>query len=288
MASELRERTLRLLDEGDLRPNKRLGQSFLVDVGVARDIVAAAQLSPADRVLEIGAGLGALTELLGAGAGQVVALEVDRGLCRALRAWLTRENVQIIEADFLRAELHLFIPGARSHPWKVVSNLPYCSTSPIIERLLSHIDLISRIVLTVQKDVGDRLRAKPGDPEYGSLTVFVRYYAEVEHIRDIRPQAFYPPPEVESEAIVLRKRSPDERPDCPPKAFEAVVRAAFEQRRKMLRASIGRSRTLGLPRGSIEGIFAKADIDPSRRPETLSVEEFAALGRAVAAVAGGR
>ncbi|MFQ6097451.1 MAG: 16S rRNA (adenine(1518)-N(6)/adenine(1519)-N(6))-dimethyltransferase RsmA [Armatimonadota bacterium] len=285
VASVLRERTLRLLQEYGLRPNKRLGQNFLVDAGVARDIVAAAELSDTDRVLEIGAGLGALTELLARECEHVIALEADRGLCRTLRDLIHSENVQVIEADFLRISLPLFMPGARSRPWKVVGNLPYCITSPIIEKLLRHSHLMSRCVLTVQKEVADRLRARPGDPEYGSLTVFVGYYAAVRHVRDIPPQAFYPAPEVQSEAILLETRPPSDRPDCPPEAFEAVVRAAFGQRRKMLRGSVGRSRRLGLPRDVMQSVFEQAGIDPTRRAETLSVEEFAALGRAVAAAA---
>lgn len=267
-----------------LRPNRRLGQHFLVDRRALASIVSAAELAPGDGVLEIGAGLGTLTLALAARAGRVVSVEIARELAPALAETLRDAgNVRLVLGDALRLDLGRLLAEEGSVPrWKAVANLPYYVTAPLLARLLAL--PLELMVLTVQKEVAERLAASPGGKEYGALTLFVRYRAEAEVVLTVPPRAFFPPPQVES-AVVRLCRRPAPPVASPPEALFAVVRAAFAHRRKTLANALAGALDPPADRARVEEALAAAGIPAARRPETLSLEEYASVADAL--VAGG-
>ncbi|MFQ6133042.1 MAG: 16S rRNA (adenine(1518)-N(6)/adenine(1519)-N(6))-dimethyltransferase RsmA [Armatimonadota bacterium] len=281
MSRRLRQRTEALLRQHGLRPLKRLGQHFLVDEGVGRDIVEAAGIGPQDCVLEIGPGAGALTELLAARARRVVAVEVDRGLAAALADHAQSWGVELLHADFLELDLAETCADGR---WVLVGNLPYYITTPLLERAFEQAGRWRLAVVTVQEEVAERLLAEPGSRQYGALTLFARYHAEVEVVRRVPPQAFYPSPGVHSTVLRLRFAGPTV--DADREALLAVTRGALAQRRKTVLNSLAGSGRIGLDREDLRAALADAGIEPGRRGETLSLEEFAALARALTARCG--
>lgn len=262
-----------------LRPQHRLGQNFLTDDRVLEAIVGAAELGPEDLVLEIGPGLGTLTQRLARSAGRVVCIELDRNLVEVLTGTLVAEhtNIEVIHGDAARVDLHKLLterlPAGRKA--KVVANLPYYITTPLVMRLLEEDLPLERVVVMVQQEVADRMVSPPGSKEYGALSVAVQYYTEPWIVTRVRRGAFLPPPEVDSAVVGMRLRA------TPPveasrSAFFKVVKAAFGQRRK----SLGNALTgLGLAKPVIQEAMEAAGIDANRRGETLSLEEFAALAR---------
>jgi len=243
---------------------KSLGQNFLVDESAARRIVDAAEIGPDDTVVEIGPGRGALTKMLAERARRLVAIELDDGLYEALAdEFSLRDNVEVVHMDALKYPFDDLTP-----PVKVVANLPYNISTPIIRRMMEARGVITLMVLMLQKEVAERIAATPGGKEYGFLTVIVQAYADAEVLFSLPPGAFRPAPRVDS-AVVTIDMHPSAVHDIPdPKFFSLVVSAAFAQRRKTLRNSLksaGFSAAEGCP------------IDLSRRAETLSVAEFAEL-----------
>ena len=268
--------TARVLRAFGLRPKKRWGQHFLVSRRALTAILAAADVRPEDTVLEIGAGLGTLTVELARRAAAVVAVEIDAALLPALRSSAAGfTNVVLIHGDVMRVDLGVISAGAT----KVVANLPYAVASPLIVRLLERPRAVRRMVLTIQREVAGRLTASPGGKDYGALSVAVQYRADVEVVGRIPASGFYPPPEVESAIVRVevldrpRVATPDEA------ALFRVVRAAFAQRRKMLRNTLAAGLAIAPPEA--ERACAAAGLDPRRRGETLSLEEFAALAAAL-------
>jgi 16S rRNA (adenine1518-N6/adenine1519-N6)-dimethyltransferase len=263
----------RLLAQYGLRPDKSLGQNFLTDERAQGKIVTAAQLTPADVVLEVGPGLGHLTRLLARQAGRVVAVELDSRLAPILHDRLDGyENVELIQGDILKLSLDLFLS---SPDYKVVANLPYYITSAVLQHFLEGEPPPSRMVVTVQQEVAQRIVARPGDMSL--LAVSVQLYGRPQIVARIKAGAFYPRPEVDS-AVVRVDRHPTLPVDVPDTAaFFAIVKAGFAQRRKQLRNSLAD----GLDRPQTEAVAAleAAGIDPRRRPETLSLQEWAALTR---------
>ncbi|MDR7415312.1 MAG: 16S rRNA (adenine(1518)-N(6)/adenine(1519)-N(6))-dimethyltransferase RsmA [Armatimonadota bacterium] len=259
-----------------LRPKRRLGQHFLVDPRVLERIVALAELGPEDAVLEVGAGMGILTEQLARRAGWVVAVEVDPALLPALEERVSGfPNVQIVQGDILALDLRaLFPPGFVR---KVVSNLPYQIASPLTVRLLQEVPELERLVLMVQREVAERMAACPGTKEYGLLSLLVQYRARVEIALRIPPRAFLPPPKVHSAVVVLRPH-PSPAPVDEALLFR-VVRAAFAHRRKQLRNAL---RILELPPEVLVAAAQDARVALHRRGETLSLQEFVALAEALA------
>jgi 16S rRNA (adenine1518-N6/adenine1519-N6)-dimethyltransferase len=256
---------------------RALGQHFLVDRGVAERTVATAGLAPGTAVLEIGPGRGALTDALLAAGLRVVAVEVDPELAARLAASArAREpGLAVIEADFLRLDLRRLPEG----PLPVVANLPYSTGTAIVARLLEEPQRFPRIVVMLQKEVADRLAAAPGSHAYGSTTVLTALHASVERAFVVPPQAFSPPPKVDS-AVVRLDVSAAPRADVgDPALFRRVVRGAFAQRRKTLRNAL----RAAFGDESAKAWLAAAGIDGGRRAETLSLDEFAALSRAAAA-----
>jgi 16S rRNA (adenine1518-N6/adenine1519-N6)-dimethyltransferase len=275
-----------LLKAHGLRPKKRLGQNFLVDRNVLDKIVAAAELTSDEPVLEIGPGLGVVTQELAARANSVVAVETDGALIPILEEILADlPNTEIVHADFLRLDTHQFLRerfGERR--CTVVANLPYYITTPIIIQLLQVKDQVRRIVLMVQKEVAQRLAARPASSDYGSITVFVRYYCEVETVAQVSRNVFLPSPDVDSSLIRLTVRPNPATLTKDESTFFAVVRASFGKRRKTLLNALSDTSGLNLTKQQVEDALRTAGIESSRRGETLDLQEFARIADAVFAL----
>jgi 16S rRNA (adenine1518-N6/adenine1519-N6)-dimethyltransferase len=266
-----------------LRARKSLGQHFLGDETYLRRIVAAADLSRDDVVLEVGPGPGNLTRLLAAAAGRVVAVELDDSLVPILREMFAdAPHVQIVHGDILQVEpgallTELATPGLPASPYKVVANLPYYITSAAIRHLLEAQTPPDLLVLTVQREVAQRIVARP--PEMSLLAVSVQYYAEARiAVPRIPPGAFVPPPKVDS-AVLRLDRRPQPAVNVEQHRFFRVVSAGFGQRRKQLRNSL--SAGLAMPPAAVEQALRSAGIEPARRAETLSLAEWGALCQAL-------
>lgn len=273
-----------LLKRHDLHPRKRFGQNFLVDGNTLAKIVAAGKLEPGGAALEIGAGLGVLTAALADAVtetGRVVTIEVDTDLLPALAETVgEKSQVSVVTADAMALDWPLFLDThfGEIKP-SVVANIPYNITSPLLTTLLEQHGRFSRIVLLVQKEVAARLGAKAGTPDYGSLSVFVQYHAEVETIGIVSRRVFFPPPDVDSAIVRL---TPHTTPpvDVPSEAqLFAIVRAAFGQRRKALLNALSGDPSLGWDRDRAAAALLAAGIDGGRRGETLTLAEFALLSR---------
>jgi len=276
------------LREHGLRPQKGLGQNFLVDAHVADMIVEACGLQPSDVVVEIGPGLGALTGRLAAQSHLVLALEYDRGLYALLREDPPAANAVPVWGDAREADLDGMVAeytggefGCGGKPYKVVGNLPYYLTSPLLWRLLTGGVNAGHLVLMVQWEVAGRLLAVPGTAGYGALTVAVQYYCRAGLVRRIPRTVFHPAPDVDSAVVRLVKR--DEPPVAVPdeEFFLQLVRASFANRRKKLSNSLA-AHMPGLSKEAWDKVLQATGMDPERRGETLSLAEFAALARAAA------
>lgn len=264
-----------------MRPTKRWGQHFLVSVRALDAIVAAAELSPRDTVLEVGPGLGTLTEALAARAGAVIAIEIDARLVRVLEARAGMlPNVHIVHGDALRVDLAVLLSGAGGPGIrKAVANLPYNAAAPLLLRLLDPGFGMTRLVVTVQREVAERIIAPPGTAAYGRLSVVVRYRAAARIVSRIPPGAFLPVPDVESAVLALVPHPhPPVQVDDEARLFR-VVAAGFGHRRKTLANALARG--LELPSAAVEAACRAAGVDPRVRAETLGLEAFAALTRAL-------
>ena len=263
----------------DIKMSKKLGQNFLIKRGIVDEIVHAAELTVGEPVLEVGPGIGTLTQGLAQSGADVTAIELDRRLLEVLDTTLASyDNVRIIHGDVLKLD----VPTIMNHkPFKVVANLPYYITTPIIMSLLESKLPIERLVVMVQKEVALRMVAKPGTKDYGTLSVAVQYYTEPDIVLDVPPKSFLPAPAVTSSVIrcVLRDKPPVDVID--EKLFFRVVKAGFAQRRKTFSNTM---KTTGLTRDRIEELLAKANIDGQRRGETFTLQEFADVANAWAAL----
>lgn len=258
-----------LLAGFDIRPSRALGQNFLIDGNILRILVEQADLRRDETVLEIGPGLGVLTVELVVRAKRVVAIEKDPRLCRYLREHVA--GVELVEGDAVEV---LERPDFRiASPYKVMSNLPYCMSTPILERLVEREDKPRAMVLTVQREVAHRLAATPRHKDYGALTVFTQlwYHVTIAHI--ISPQCFYPAPQVDSAIVVLERRDPRVklRAGAP---FRDLVRAGFGQRRKMLHKLLAKF-------GDVDKAFAAASVAPTARAEELALDQWIMLANAL-------
>jgi 16S rRNA (adenine1518-N6/adenine1519-N6)-dimethyltransferase len=273
-----------LLARYGLRPKKAWGQNFLVERQTAERIVAAAAVQADDVVVEIGAGLGALTAGLAVAAGRVIAVERDPDLAAVLRAELAPlSNLEVAGVDALTFD---FAGAARAagRPLVVVGNLPYQITTPMLFRVLESAaggQAIARAVFMVQREVAERLNARPGSKIYGRLSVMLQQLADVSLLFHVAPGAFLPRPAVASTVFRLLPRPQPRAPVVQPAVFEQVVRAAFGGRRKMLRRAL--EPDFGAPR--LAQALAAAGVDGARRGEELSIEELAALANALTAAA---
>jgi 16S rRNA (adenine1518-N6/adenine1519-N6)-dimethyltransferase len=267
----------RMLAQWDLRPAKGLGQNFLVDGAVLGRIVAAADLKPDDVVLEVGAGLGSLTQLLSERAGHVVAVELDDRLIPPLRSVLEGiPSVTLVHGDILAldpTEL-IDVPGNR---YKVVANLPYYITAAVLRHLLEAPLRPQRMIVTVQREVAERIVAQPGGMSL--LAVSVQFYGRPRLLFRIKPGSFYPSPNVESAVLCI------DRHPAPPvalqdtEAFFRVVRAGFGQRRKQLRNALAAG--LAMPAAEVAARLRESGVDSRLRAEALSLEQWAGVARVI-------
>jgi 16S rRNA (adenine1518-N6/adenine1519-N6)-dimethyltransferase len=273
-----------LLNQWDLRPNKGLGQNFLVDQTALEKIVAAAELTPDDLVLEIGAGLGTLTERLARKAGRVVAVELDERLMPVLQDVLSGfDNVTLVQGDILVLDPTVLV-NAASDRYKVVANLPYYITAAVLRHLLEASLKPRRMVVTVQREVAERIVARPG--QMSLLAVSVQFYGRPQMLFRIKPGSFHPSPGVESAVVRIDLY---DKPSVPvgeaaasvdADAFFRVVRAGFAQRRKQLRNTLAAG--LRLPPEEVAARLREVGVDPRRRAQALSLEEWEKVTRAMA------
>lgn len=293
-----------LLARHGVSARHRLGQNFLTDEGIVREIADAAGIQPDEIVVEIGPGAGALTKELARRAFFVAAIEIDERMLPVLKEVTGGfPNVVVIHGDALAVDFARVLAAvpeperapadaptdASTRRFKVVANLPYYITTPILVRLVEEIPGWELAVLMVQKEVARRLAARPGSKAYGAITVLVQFHCEVEPVRDVPPEAFLPPPEVTSTVVRLRRRVKAPAVVADTGLFFRVVRAAFNQRRKMLknalRAGCGdlAARAGGGedPAAFWEDILATAGISPTERGENLGIEDFARIANAV-------
>lgn len=270
-----------LLRELELRPRKRLGQNFLTDRGVLKQILAAAEISSEDDVLEIGAGLGMLTEALAERAQRVVAVEVDEGLVAILRARLeSLPNVRVVLGDILSLDIaNLMREGnaPEASPYKVVANIPYYITSAVLRHILEASVRPQLIVLMVQKEVAQRVVAGPG--QMSLLAVSVQFYGLPRLVARVPARAFYPAPKVDSAIVRIDPHRQLPIEDGEIAAFFEVVRAGFAQRRKQLRNALAHG--LSLPRDDVSRAMGRAGIEERRRAQSLSLADWVALHRAL-------
>ena len=265
------------LREQGLYAKKGLSQNFLIDGNILRKIIQAADLQPGDRVLEIGPGPGALTEQILAAGANVIAVEKDSGFAEIMPDWIRRsdpeavERLQVVNADIMDFPIdEYFSPdGQRT---KVIANLPYHLTTPIIAMLVKRPDLFSSLTVMVQDEVARRFVSKAGSKDYSSFTVFLEYYCgTVRYAFKVGRRCFFPAPKVDSAIVHLCPHVP--REDVPEEAFFGMVRQAFQQRRKMLRKSLQPKYSAQATEQALESI----DLVPTARPEQLSLEKWIAL-----------
>jgi 16S rRNA (adenine1518-N6/adenine1519-N6)-dimethyltransferase len=258
-----------LLARHGLHPNRALGQHFVIDPNTVRRIARLAAVGPGDRVVEVGAGLGALSVALAETGASVTAIEVDRGLVRVLREVAGPEGVAVVEADAMVVDWGALLGAG---PWTLVANLPYNVATPLIADLLDTVPVITRMLVMVQREVGERLAAHPGDDGYGAVSVKVAYWATAAVVGRVPASVFLPRPEVESVLVDIRRRpAPAPADEAGRDRLFALVRAGFGQRRKMLRRSLA-----GLVGADA---FVAAGVRPEARAEELGLEDWARLAR---------
>lgn len=269
---------------GKPRPKKALGQNFLTDRNVLGRIARLLERGPDARILEVGPGRGALTRLLAEQGARVVAVELDRELVPLLdREFGGSGNVELVQADILKTDLPGLLMARCSDPWQVAANLPYNISSQVLFRFLDNHFLFSRLVLMLQKEVGERLVAHPGTKEYGILSVLFMLHFNIIREFTVKPGSFHPVPKVDSVVLTFTPL-PESRVDVGDEAFfRRVVKAAFGQRRKTLWNCL-KSLGLELDDRELATALARCGIDGIRRGETLSLEEFAAMAKVLAAL----
>jgi 16S rRNA (adenine1518-N6/adenine1519-N6)-dimethyltransferase len=267
-ARQLRE----LLDAHGLRPSRALGQNFVADANTVRRIAQLAEVGPGDAVVEIGAGLGSLTLALAETGAHVTAVEIDKHLVPILREVVTPVGVHVVEGDATALDWHHLLGPDRR--WSLVANLPYNIATPVVLDLLDGVPTIDRMLVMVQREVGERLAAAPGDAAYGIPSVKVAYWATATLVGRVPPTVFVPRPRVES-VLVRIVRRPEPAVTADRELLFALVRRAFGQRRKMLRRSLDGVVT--------PEAFVRAQVEPEARPEQLDVEAWGRLAEAVRA-----
>jgi 16S rRNA (adenine1518-N6/adenine1519-N6)-dimethyltransferase len=261
-----------LLDEHGLAPSRALGQNFVADPNTVRRVARLAEVGPGDRVVEVGPGLGSLTLALAETGASVTAVELDRHLLPVLRRVVepAGERVRVVEGDAMRLDWEAVLGsgGAGGPPWSLVANLPYNIATPLVLDLLAGVPAIGRMLVMVQREVGERLAARVGDKAYGIPSVKVTYWAEAAVVGRVPPTVFVPQPRVESVLVRLVRR---DRPavDADPERLFRLVNAGFNQRRKMLRRSLA-----GLV---APDELARAGVRPEARAEELTVEDWGRL-----------
>ena len=271
--------TIEIIQKYEFMFQKKFGQNFLIDTHVLEKIISAAGITKDDCVLEIGPGIGTMTQYLAENAGHVVAVEIDRNLIPILKETLADyNNVTVINEDILRVDIKALAEEYNGgKPIKVVANLPYYITTPIIMGLFESGVPIDNITVMVQKEVADRMKEGPGSKDYGALSLAVQYYAEPEIVANVPPNCFIPRPNVGSAVIRLtrHKEMPVEVKD--PALMFKIIRASFNQRRKTLQNGLGNASELPYTKEQIAAAIAEMGLTPTIRGEALILAQFAQL-----------
>ena len=271
--------TIEIIQKYEFMFQKKFGQNFLIDTHVLEKIISAAGITKNDCVLEIGPGIGTMTQYLAENAGHVVAVEIDRNLIPILKETLADyDNVTVINEDILRVDIKTLAEEYNGgKPIKVVANLPYYITTPIIMGLFESGVPIDNITVMVQKEVADRMKEGPGSKDYGALSLAVQYYAEPEIVANVPPNCFIPRPNVGSAVIRLtrHKEMPVEVKN--PALMFKIIRASFNQRRKTLQNGLGNAPELPYTKEQIAAAIAEMGLTPKIRGEALSLAQFAQL-----------
>ena len=271
--------TIEIIQKYEFMFQKKFGQNFLIDTHVLEKIISAVGITKNDCVLEIGPGIGTMTQYLAENAGHVVAVEIDRNLIPILKETLADyDNVTVINEDILRVDIKALAEEYNDgKPIKVVANLPYYITTPIIMGLFESGVPIDNITVMVQKEVADRMKEGPGSKDYGALSLAVQYYAEPEIVANVPPNCFIPRPNVGSAVIRLtrHKEMPVEVKD--PALMFKIIRASFNQRRKTLQNGLGNASELPYTKEQIAAAIAEMGLTPTIRGEALSLAQFAQL-----------
>ncbi|MDO4439276.1 MAG: 16S rRNA (adenine(1518)-N(6)/adenine(1519)-N(6))-dimethyltransferase RsmA [Eubacteriales bacterium] len=268
------QNTIELVKKNEFTFKKRFGQNFLIDEHVLNKIMDGAEITKEDSVLEIGPGIGTMTQALCERAGDVTAVEIDRDLIPILNETLSPfDNVKVINEDVLKLDLN----SISDKPLKVVANLPYYITTPIVMELFESGAKLESVTVMVQKEVADRMQAIPGGKDYGALSLAVQYYAEAKVIANVPPNCFIPRPGVGSAVINLKCHKI--KPVCPKNEEHMfrLIKAAFAQRRKTLLNALKNESSLGLSKERIQEVFSELGMDERIRGEKLSLADFAAL-----------
>lgn len=270
-------KTMEIVKKHGFKFTKSLGQNFLIDDNIINKIITGSNVKSGDKVIEVGPGIGTLTRELADIADKVMAVEIDRNLIPILEDTLSDfDNIKVVNQDIIKADIKSLIEeNLDGGPVKLVANLPYYITTPIIMRFLEEKINVTDIVVMVQKEVAERMNATPGGKEYGALSVAVQYYCDTEIIAKVPRHLFVPQPNVDSIVIALRVRPERKYSVKDEELFFKIVKASFGQRRKTLLNSVS---SMGvLEKSRVLEVLQKSGIDEKRRGETLSLEEFAIL-----------
>lgn len=273
------QNTIAVLQKYNFNFQKKFGQNFLIDTHVLEKIMDSAEITKEDCVLEIGPGIGTMTQYLAERAGHVVVVEIDKNLIPILEETLSAyDNVTIINNDILKVDINKLVDEwNEGKPIKVVANLPYYITTPIIMGLFeSHVPIKS-ITIMVQKEVADRMQVGPGTKDYGALSLAVQYYAKPEIVANVPPNCFIPRPGVGSAVIRLTRYEQPPVEVADEKRMFALIRASFNQRRKTLVNGLTNAPELGLSKEAVADALEKLGLAPTVRGETLTLEQFAEL-----------
>lgn len=279
--------TAEILQKYEFHLEKKYGQNFLIDTNILRKIMGAAQVTKEDSVLEIGPGIGTLTQYLAEAAGRVVAVEIDKDLIPILEETLAPyDNITILNADILKVDLQKLSEEQGGRPLKVVANLPYYITTPIIMALFeSHVPIES-ITVMVQSEVAERMQVGPGTKDYGALSLAVQYFSKPEVMVRVPASCFIPRPKVDSTVIRLTRHiNPPVEVDDEAYLF-AVIRASFNQRRKTLVNGLVNAGSLGVTRQQVEEVLEQMGVSKTIRGETFTLERFAELSNRLGRVKG--
>ena len=277
----LRQQVHEFLKRTGRNLNQKLGQHFLIDPHTLQEIAWGANLTDADFVLEIGAGLGFLTSVLATTAKRVVAIEIDEFLYAELQLKFSKTpHVSLIQGDILKQNLPTLLNDCPPQNTKIVANLPYYITTPVLWELLQYHQKIGTCILTMQTEVAERIISPPGNKRYGALSIGVSYYADAEIVHRIPPDGFFPSPQVESSVLKLQMRPTPQVTVENEAFFFQIVRAAFQSRRKMLRNALMKN-GVSISAEVFNAVCDQLAIDPQRRGETLDIAEFAALANSL-------
>ena len=273
------QRTIEVIKKYEFCFQKKFGQNFLIDGHVLDKIIAGAGVTKDDMVLEIGPGIGTVTQYLAEAAGKVVAVEIDRNLLPILQETLADyDNVKVIHADVLSLDLEKLVQEENGgRPIKVVANLPYYITTPIIMALFEQHVPLANVTVMVQKEVAARMKSGPGSKDYGALSLAVQYYAEPYIVANVPCNCFMPRPNVDSAVIRLTRYEEPPVQVKDEKMLFKIIRASFNQRRKTLQNGLNNSSELNFTKDQIAAAIAEAGFSPSVRGEALTLEQFAKL-----------